>query len=660
MNSDILLKAANQARGLALDAIAKAKSGHLGLPLGAAEIGAVLFAETMQFNPAEPRWINRDRFVLSGGHGSMFLYAWLHLSGYDLSLDEIISFRQKGSKTPGHPEFGETVGVECTTGPLGQGIGNAVGMALAGKMAAKTFNTDDCTLFDYHIYTLAGDGCIQEGISAEAASFAGHLGLDNLIIIYDSNDVTLDAMADATQSEDTAKRYESYGFDVVTIDGHDLEAIRKAMAEAKAADNGKPKMIIAKTEIARGIPQVAGCAKGHGEGGIKFRDEALIGMGLPTDGFTITKEIREAFAARKTEKEAACKIWETAFESWSKANPEKAKRLTEGINKSVPSDLLDRIPVFEEDAKLATRKAGSIVLQPIAEAIPTLISGSADLHGSTLNYIQGSGYVSKKTPSERNIRFGIREHAMGAIMNGIAYDGIYRPSGATFSVFSDYMRGSIRLAALAKLPLFYIFTHDSVGVGEDGPTHQPVEIVSALRCYPDLDVIRPADPEETAAAFAQALINTDNPTALILTRQAVPNLNEIPVVTRRRGTLKGGYVAKEETGELKAILLASGSEVQHAMVAAEKLGDGIRVVSIPCFEIFDRQDAAYRESVLPSSCRKRVAIEAGISTMWYKYIGLDGKAIGIDRFGFSAPGDKVMKDMGICPDSVIDTVNSIL
>jgi transketolase len=668
LNTNALSDAATIVRGLSIDAVHACNSGHLGLPLGTAEIGAVLYGHALRHNPDEPRWINRDRFVLSAGHGSMFLYSWLHLSGYDLPLEEVKNFRQLHSKTPGHPEWGEAPradaapGVEATTGPLGQGVGNGVGMAVAGKMAAARFNTGEHAVFDYHVVVLAGDGCLQEGIAAEASSFAGHFKLDNLILIYDSNDVTLDAMAEMTQSEDTAARYRAYGFDVVQVDGHDMAAFLKAFEAAKKATSGKPQMIIARTEIARGIPEVAGTSKGHGESGAKFAEKARQALGLPKETFHVSDEVRAYFAEHKNRLLEDYRRWQETFEQWKKQNPERAALLDQGLqNKGLSAqELLAKIPEFPQDAKIATRKAGSDVLQPIAEAFPLLISGSADLHGSTLNYINGGGDFGSETPAGRNIRFGIREHAMGAIMNGMAYDGLFRPSGATFMVFSDYLRPSIRLAALAEVPTLYIFTHDSVGVGEDGPTHQPVETVSALRLIPHLDVIRPADPEETAGAFAAAMERLKGPTLLSLTRQALPILNEIPVGVRREGVLKGGYIARKEKGDLKLILLASGSELQHALAAASEIGEGVRVVSMPCLERFDRQDCAYRENVLPSSCRRRVAIEAGVTGLWFKYVGLDGRVIGIDRFGISAPGNVVMKELGIEASSVVKAARQLL
>ena len=652
----ILAEAANNARGLAIDAIHKCSSGHLGLPLGSAEIGAVLYGNSLSHDPSDPKWINRDRFILSAGHGSMFLYGWLHISGYDLSLEEVKNFRQLGSKTPGHPEYAETPGVEATTGPLGQGIGNAVGYAVSGKMAAARFNTDDHEIFNHHVFALAGDGCLQEGVAAEAAAFAGHFNLDNLILLYDSNDVTLDAMAVKTQTEDTGARFQAMGWDTTTIDGHDMEAIAEAISKAKSDDNGKPKLIICKTEIGRGIPEVAGTAAGHGEGGAKFAESARAGLGLPEETFYVSEEVKSYFSSHAEELSQKHSEWTKTFEAWQAANPDNAKLLEAGLSGIVPQNLNDVIPEFDKEAKLATRAAGGEVLQPIAEAMPMLVSGSADLYGSTKNYIKSaSDFEPQNNSSEgRNIWFGIREHGMGAIMNGIAYDGIFRASGATFAVFADYLRPSIRLAALAHLPTIYIFTHDSVGVGEDGPTHQPVETVSGLRVIPGLDVIRPADAEETAGAFIAALERKDGPTALMLTRQGLPNLSSVDTQQKRSGTLKGAYIVKKEDGDLHTILLASGSEVQHAVVAAEQLGSGVRVVSVPSFERFDRQSDEYKEETIPSSCKKRIAIEAGVSGLWWKYVGDQGQVIGIDRFGISAPGDTVMKELSMTPEAILE------
>ena len=659
LNIEILSRAANEARGLCMDAVQASKSGHLGLPLGCAEMGAVLYGYALKYNPDKPRWINRDYFVLSAGHGSMFLYAWLHLSGYDLPMSEIKRFRQLHSKTPGHPEFGDTPGVECTTGPLGQGVGNAVGIAVATKMAAGRFNTAEHRIFDQHIICLAGDGDMQEGVASEASAFAGHFGLDNLIIIYDSNAVTLDAAAKETQSEETGKRFQAYGFDVQEIDGEDMQQFLDALNVAKERDNGKPQFIIAHTLIGKGIPEVAGTYKAHGEAGAKFVDAGRKGLGLPDEHYFVSQEVRDYFAEHKKKLLADYDRWEKSYGEWRTKNPDKAKMLDDGIERKVPADLLSKISEFPKDSKLATRKAGSEALQPIAQAMPLLISGSADLHGSTLNYIKDGGDFTRDNPSGRNIRFGIREHGMCAIMNGISYHGMFRASGATFLVFADYCRASIRLGALSRLPNIYIFTHDSIGVGEDGPTHQPVETVSSLRLIRHLDVIRPADPEETAGAFVAAVQRTDGPSLIALTRQVVPILNDIDPNLRREGVLRGGYIAKKEEGKLDLIIMSCGSELQHALAAAKELGGRVRVVSMPCFERFERESEEYREEVLPKSCRRRVAIEAGVPEIWYQYVGLDGKVVGLHEFGLSAPGAEVMKERGIDAQHVIDAAQSL-
>jgi transketolase len=650
MNNALLAQAANEARGLAMDAVHKCSSGHLGLPLGAAEVGAVLFGELLQCDPAEPKWLNRDRFILSAGHGSMFLYGWLHLSGYDLPLEEVKNFRALRSHTPGHPESFETVGVECTTGPLGQGVGNAVGFALSAKMAAAKYNTPEHTILDYHVIALAGDGCLQGGVAREAVAFAAHNGLDNLILIFDSNDVTLDAMAKLTQSEDTAKVYAGLGWNVITVDGHDLDKVAGAIRKAKRSDNGKPTLIIARTLIGKGIPEVAGTAKAHGEGGAKFIEAARAALGLPADQhFYVSDEVREYFAKLKKRRGAARRKWQKNFDTWAAANPALAAEL--GAAPASAEDLLKLVPEYPSEGKSATRNCGGEILNHLAKADLKLITGSADLFGSTKNYIKDGGDFSRENPKGRNIWFGIREHAMGAICNGIAYDGIFRASGATFLVFADYCRPSIRLASLSKLPVTYIFTHDSVGVGEDGPTHQPVETVSGLRVIPNLDVIRPADAEETAAAFAAAFSRADGPTLLALSRQDLPLLGFASAAARREGTLKGGYILVKETAPLTAIVIATGSEVQHA-VAAAKDQPGVRVVSMPCTERFDRQPQSYKDEVLPPNCTNRIAIEAGVTALWWKYVGTSGQVLGIDRFGLSAPGGTVMKKLGMTADAV--------
>jgi transketolase len=662
LNTVLLSRACTEARGLAMDAVAACKSGHLGLPLGSAEIGAVLFGHALRVNPDDPKWINRDRFVLSAGHGSMFLYAWLHLVGFDISMAEIKRFRALHSKTPGHPEFGDTPGVEATTGPLGQGVGNAVGMAIAAKMAEARFNTSEHVIFDHHVVALCGDGCMQEGVASEAAALAGRQGLDNLILFYDSNDVTLDAMAAKSQCEDTARRFRAYGWSVWTVkDGNDMTKVFRAYRNALRAE-GKPQLIICKTLIGKGIPEVAGTSKAHGEAGVKYVDADRRLLGLPEEKFYVSPEVRGYFEEHGKNLKAAYQQWQATFDAWQKANPEKAELLRTGLDRAIPANLLDNCPVYPDATPpLATRKAGADMLNALAKQLPLIVSGSADLHGSTLNYIKDAGDFDRDNRAGRNIYFGIREHAMGAIMNGIAYHGLFRASGATFLTFSDYMRGSIRLAAIAKLPVFYIFTHDSVGVGEDGPTHEPVETVSSLRCIPGLDVVRPGDPEETAGAFVAALEHTHGPTALCLTRQVIPLQSSIPLLWRRGGVLSGGYVAQyEKGGYLNLILLACGSELQHAMNAAAQLGNGVRVVSMPCFERFERMPWEYRESILPAWCKKRVAIEAGVTGLWYKYVGTEGKVIGIERFGMSAPGDVVMKELGITTEHLVEVAKTLL
>ena len=657
----------------------------------------------------------------------MFLYSWLHLSGYDLPLEEVKNFRQHHSMTPGHPEFPNsehnTPGIEATTGPLGQGVVNAAGIAAAQKMEQALFNTKEHTIFDSVTYALCGDGCLQEGVSAEGAAFAAHEGLDNLVIIYDSNDVTLDKMAEYTQSEDTAARYEAYGWEVVTIDGHDIAAVQSNLENFRKNKNGKPKLLICKTIIGKGIDEVAGTNAAHGEAGVKYVAGAKAKLGL-TAPWQVSKETYDFFNAQQNKKTEKYNAWKATFDAWKKANPGKASTLESFVSKKLPTaaEMFAKIPPLG-DKDIATREAGSIVINNIADLVPNFLSGSADLHGSNKNYIKTGGNFGRgfdKSYAGRNFYFGIREHAMGSLMNGIAFHGLFRPSGATFLVFVDYMRATIRVAALAELPATYILTHDSIGVGEDGPTHQPVETTSSLRVFPNLDVIRPADQvrtralallalcphsctcfprtlfkgrllhtggrhplvatvlppsllrmlasdcggareqEETVGAYVWSQQRTNGPTALILTRQNVRTLKEVPVDVRRNGVLKGGYILKKEEGPLKAIIIASGSEVGLAWKAAEELGAGIRVVSMPSLSIFDRQPETYRNEVLPRSCTKRVAVEAGVSSPWYKYVGLDGKVVSVERFGFSAPGDIVFKELGMTVENVVNTVKSVL
>jgi transketolase len=533
----------------------------------------VSYYELLQHDPADPAWINRDRFVLSARHGSMFLYAWLHLCGYPLSIDDLKHFRQWGSKTPGHPEFGHTLGVEATTGPLGQGVGNAVGQAVAAKMMAARFNTAEHTIFDHTIWALAGDGCMQEGVASEAAAMAGHFKLDNLILIYDSNYVTLDAMAAKSQSEDTAKRFEAYGYEVLHLEkGNDLAEVHDVLARARTSKSGKPRFVLAHTLIGNGIPEVAGTQKAHGEAGAKFVDQARRRLGLPEEKFWVSDEVKTFFAERREMLAARHASWRDTFAAWRTKNSDLSRQLDEANTLRVPADLSAKILPFAADAKLATRKAAETVLQVVAAEVPYLMTASADLYSSTFNYIASRTDWDEAHEGGRNIRIGIREHGMGAILNGIAYHGGLRPSGATFMVFADYLRPSIRLAALARLPVIYIFTHDSVGVGEDGPTHQPVETLMGLRAMVGLDMIRPADPEETVGAWLAAIQHTEGPTVLALTRQVVPVLPGTPSA-KREGVMRGGYVLIQESAPLDLILLATVSEVQHAVAAAHELGE---------------------------------------------------------------------------------------
>jgi transketolase len=660
-----LATAANEARGLAMDSIAAAHSGHMGLPLGAAEVGAVLYGSQMSYNAEDPQWVNRDRFILSAGHGSMFLYSWLNLAGYDLPMEELMNFRQHHSMTPGHPEFPNsehnTPGIECTTGPLGQGIANAVGFAASEKMAAAVYNTEDHTIFDHHIYALAGDGCFQEGVSAEAACFAAHEKLDNLIVLYDANEVTLDKMAEYTQSEDILKRYEAYGWEVFDIDGHDLDAVEEAIAAAKANNNGKPKLIKCNTIIGKGMEETEGTNAAHGEAGVPYVDKAKVNIGIPEgEKWYVSEDTRSFFEDVKAKNKAKYDEWQATFSAWKEANPELAKQLDDAVNDNVMSaeDMIAAIPELNAGAE-ATRVSGNKIIQEISKLVPHYVSGSADLHGSCRNYINDGGNWGAgfdKSYSGKNMYFGIREHAMGSILNGFAYHGLFKASGSTFLVFVDYFRPTVRVASLAELGrVSYVLTHDSIGVGEDGPTHQPVETVSGLRVIPNLDVYRPGDAEETVAAFVSSVTRKDGPTALIFSRQNMDQNDAMPASERRAGALKGGYIAKKETEDLDLILIATGSELQHALKVAADM-PGARVVSMPCVEAYERQSAEYKEEVLPSSCTKRVAMEAGVSGLWYKYAST---VVGVDRFGFSAPGDTVMSELGMTAENLKSVVESL-
>jgi transketolase len=609
--------------------------------------------------------MNRDRFILSAGHGSMFLYSWLNLAGFDLPMEEVANFRQHNSMTPGHPEFPSsehnTPGIECTTGPLGQGVSNAVGMAASEKMAAAIYNTEEHKIFDHHVFALAGDGCFQEGVSAESACFAAHEKLDNLIVMYDANEVTLDKMAEYTQSEDILKRYEAYGWEVYEIDGHDLDAVEETIAAAKASNNGKPKFIKCNTIIGKGMEETEGTNAAHGEAGVPYVDKAKVSIGLPEgEKWYVSEGTRDFFGDVQKKNGAAYDEWQSTYAAWKEANADLAQQLEDSIeDKTMPAEeMFAKIPEMGGDAE-ATRVSGYKIIQHISDLVPHYISGSADLHGSTRNYIDNGGNFGAgfdKSYSGKNLYFGIREHAMGSIMNGFAFHGLFKVSGSTFLVFVDYFRATCRVAALSELNrVSYILTHDSIGVGEDGPTHQPVETVSGLRVIPNLDVYRPADAEETVAAMVSSVTRQEGPTALIFSRQNIDQNTDMDFMARREGAMKGGYVAKKESGDLDIIILATGSEVQHALKAAADL-PGARVVSMPCMEAFERQSDEYKEDVLPSSCTKRIAMEAGVSGLWYKYAS---KVVGVDYFGFSAPGDIVMAEKGMTPENLKAEIESM-
>jgi transketolase len=576
-----------------------------------------------------------------------------------------MNFRQHHSQTPGHPEFPNsehtTPGIESTTGPLGAGVSNAVGHAVSEKMAAARYNTDKHTIFDHHVFALAGDGCFQEGVSSESACFAAHEKLDNLIVLHDANEVTLDKMAEYTQSEDILKRYEAYGWDTYDIDGHDLSAVEAAISAAKANKNGKPKFIKCNTIIGKGMEETEGTNAAHGEAGVPYVEKTKVALGIPEgEKWYVSQGTRDYFKSVQEKNKKVYDEWQADFKAWSSENPKLAKELTDAVNDNVPSaeEMFKAIDELKSPAE-ATRVSGFKVIQDIAKLVPQYISGSADLHGSTRNYINDGGNFGTgfdKSYSGRNMYFGIREHAMGAILNGIAYHGIFKASGSTFLVFADYFRPTIRVASLAELNrVSYILTHDSIGVGEDGPTHQPVETVSGLRVIPNLDVYRPADAEETVAAYVSSVTRKDGPTALILSRQNIDQNDALDYMARREGALKGGYIAKKESAALDMIMLASGSELPHALNAAKDL-PGARVVSMPCFEAFERQSSQYKEEILPSACTKRIAIEAGVTGLWYKYAS---KVLGTDRFGFSAPGDIVMKEFGMTAENLSEQVKSM-
>ena len=653
---------ANTIRGLSVDGVAAANSGHPGMPLGMADVCAVLWSEHMNFNPKNPKWLNRDRFILSAGHGSMLIYSLLHLYGYDLSMDDLKAFRQWGSKTPGHPENFVTAGVETTTGPLGQGVANAVGFALAEASLAARYNREGSEIIDHYTYVVAGDGCLQEGISHEACSFAGHNKLGKLIMLYDSNNITIDGPTHISFTEDTRKRFEAYGWQVLEIDGHDYDQINAAIAEAKK-EKSKPSIIICKTIIGFGSPNRAGTSKAHGEPfpaeEIELMKEKL---GLPKDkSFFVPDEISDLRAKTQEKGESLENQWNELWENYKNKNQEAAKELDNSIKGEISKEALD-IPQFGSEKAITTRSASGTVLNHIAKYIPQLMGGSADLTPSNNTLPAGEESFSPENPKGRYIRYGVREHGMAAIMNGMALHGGVLPYSGTFFVFSDYMRPAMRMSALMEQQVVYVLTHDSIGLGEDGPTHQPEAHLWAYRMIPNMTVIRPMDANETAEAWKSALKNKKGPTCLVLTRQNLPVYDRAGLGwAKSEEAQKGGYVLCEDK-DFEAIIIATGSEVELAVEAKTKLneqGVKVRIVSMPSTNIFDEQPQEYKESVLPKNILKRVAVEAGVTLGWYKYVGLEGRVIGLDRFGASAPYKTLYKEFGITTDAIVEAVNSL-
>ncbi|PTX48487.1 transketolase [Melghirimyces profundicolus] len=657
--------AVNTIRMLSIDAVEKAKSGHPGMPMGAAPMAYTLWSRFMKHNPANPRWFNRDRFVLSAGHGSMLLYSLLHLFGYDLPMEELKNFRQWGSRTPGHPEFGHTPGVEATTGPLGQGISNAVGMAMAEAHLAAVFNREGYPVIDHYTYTICSDGDLMEGVAAEAASLAGHLGLGKLIALYDSNDISLDGQTAHAFTEDVAQRFEAYGWQVLRVEEeNDLDEIAAAIEKARE-EHFRPTLIEVKTTIGYGSPNLAGTHEIHGkamgpEEAARVRKELGWQWEEP---FFVPDEVKDHFSRLKDQGQRAEEEWNDLFEKYKRAHPELGKQLEESINKELPADWDRELPVYEPGEKIATRAASGDALNALAKTIPNLFGGSADLASSNKTTLKEEGVFHAEDYSGRNVWFGVREHAMGAALNGMAYHGGLRPYGGTFLVFSDYMRGSIRLAALSGLPVLYVLTHDSISVGEDGPTHEPVEHVPSLRLIPNLKLFRPGDANETVAAYRYAMTRNDGPVALALSRQGLPVL-EGTADLGGEGVSKGAYVLSDaENGNPDVILIATGSELSLAVEACEKLkeqGVQARVVSMPCRELFDEQPESYRASVLPPDVKARVAIEAAHPSGWEKYTDDRGAVVGLDTFGASAPGGLVMEKYGFTVENVLEHVNKVL
>jgi len=651
---ELTAKCVNTIRMLAADAVQQANSGHPGMPMGAAEMAFVLWTRHLRFDPSEPRWLGRDRFILSAGHGSMLLYSMLHLSGYDLGLDDLRHFRQLHSRTPGHPEFHFTPGVEVTSGPLGQGFANGVGFALGQAMLSAKLGRGN-PLEDHFVYAICSDGDLMEGVSSEAASFAGHHRLGRLVYLYDDNGITIDGQTSITFTEDVTRRFEAYGWHVQSVDGHDMEGISRALDAAKA-ELGRPSLIRVKTVIGFGAPKKAGTPGVHGAA---LGEEELAAtkknLGWPeSPRFLVPDDVRAYWGGVQEEKRALRAAWEDRAKAWRAANAERAAILDAHLERRVPADLRQKL-LDGADAADATRKLSQAVLQKAAALVPALAGGSADLAESNLTDIKGAGGVKAGDYAGRNVHYGIREHAMGAITNGLAYDGLFIPFGATFLIFSDYMRPPVRLAALSGLQSIFVWTHDSIFLGEDGPTHQPVEQLGALRAIPQLHVVRPADGLETAAAWAHALERRDGPTALVLTRQKLPKLTRSSSDTA--GLFRGGYVLHEAPGATVTIV-ATGSEVGAAQGALPLLaakGIQARLVSMPCLQCFDAQPAAYREDVLPAAHRIAV-VEAARGLEWWRYAGKDGLVIGIDRFGASAPEKALVEEFGFTPAKIAEKI----
>lgn len=662
MATELQTQAINTIRTLAIDAVQKANSGHPGLPMGAAPMAYALWMNHLRHNPQNPQWANRDRFVLSAGHGSMLLYALLYLTGYDVPLSELKSFRQWDSITAGHPEVHLTPGVETTTGPLGQGAANAVGFALAEAYLARYFNRPDHEIVDHYTYAIVSDGDLMEGVSQEACSLAGTWGLGKLIYLYDANQITLDGATDMTFTEDVAARFTAYGWHTQFVeDGNDLDALNTAIENAKA-ETEKPSLIIVRTIIGYGSPNKGGTSEAHGSplgaDEVKLVKEFY---GWPQEEFFVPGEALEHFRSSVDHGETWEHEWNAKFESYAAAHPELAAQFKQVMDWQLPEGWDAEIPTFPTDKPMATRNASGTVLNAIAKHIPTMIGGDADLAGSTKTLIKGEENTGYHKPAARNLRFGVREHAMGAIVNALAlHGGIIKPYSATFLTFSDYMRPTIRLGALMAAQTLYVFTHDSIGLGEDGPTHQPVEHVMSLRLIPQLYVFRPADANETAASW-RAAMQLNRPAALIFTRQ---NLPVLPAELAQGGAARGGYIlAGDPDVTPDVILLSSGSEVHIAHEAYKTLierGINARLVSLPCWELFADQPEAYRESVLPSTVQRRVSIEAGVTLGWEHFVGSEGVSIGINRFGASAPYERIYQEYGLTPEAVVNAAGELL